>query len=1324
MNLKNQFTTFTLAFLLTISAILISFSSLLAPYALRAWQVVFVSSLLSLILFWWRRARDRILQQIPQLLALQALLATGITQVFAANDLPSNLLPLHALPGQALIYLFIGGVAACGLTWLSLAHEEWASGGAALAAAGLYSSVIFFRVSAVQEVGYAYSVLAGFALLALLCMQELLLHILKTQAVYWKWSLAFIFVLVTAVIFSPSPDQSLNYVLYMLVMIGLAALVSSKIKNYSEWKLAAWIVLVLGAGLPVVFALIKAVSIVREFGLAAALAYRLHPSEMGGANYIARSIIVAAPSGAALLFAGQSQGRWKWMWRTVLALLQILILAVILYARSYEGYFAWLVALFVFAVLAGWKLIQTYWQRMASIPILRITHIGAGILLCFAILYTGFRVGYAINPYSFNARFAHWAGAFRAWQNHPLLGGGPDNEYLYTQYAGVLIIVGESQEFIDDPLYVIRYRAGLLKVHAHNLFLEVAAFTGFAGLITAAGMLATLLWIGFKTWRQTGPAIKILAAACLAGISGELAWGLLDVIRETPPFFSFPVWMIIGLILAAHVWSQPEGKNRTELRLDLSSPWFSGLTLIAGLIIVFLPTLSANRYSSGFLAFQEHRWDDAARNFRSAAMVNPLSAQNYWMLSKADFETGKWEQAEAELHKAISLKRGYSPYLAQAGWLAWLQGDIEAANRYFEEAIASDPLESWTPGLNANLGLLRVHQGRQAEAKSYFAKSLEYHPELASSPFWIRTQVTDGTVRVVLATDYYPNGQASSLKVRLLAHLGVSDLTSRHFTYDPLINSPISLNEVLDLIEADYRQARLSGDREALLLLAALAEASRQAGLMNRAERAYQEFQEFAPESAFGFRDLGKLYDLQGRFPEAQAMLERAVGTSPRDIDSRYALALAYLDQGLWERAEEEFGRILSQSRVTLFLSRLFDPELYAAQVRLYQAQGQWSLATQAWSRVAFIRAAPADYLQVAEAYLRQGETGPAAEFCLRAARALFRLWPRPLSSELRETGQCLARSLEGSSSPSSVTRLLQGQPFPGEILSGHINWAQGKFEGASAAYQRAAILRPEDGGAHYFLGEAYQALGQLDLADAEYRLAAQLDPLESLPWLALGRMQWGQGEHGAALASFRLAVESTPGWGVAHVALGNALLRLGNEDEASAHYQLAQLADRDLMEGMLYDFTSHLAEAEFQAPEADYVRGDYFTIGAEQKRVLFLHPDSRLEYAVDLAGFQNPSGLDLKFDIAMAPESWTQEGDGAGFAVYIVADGITRQLFSAYIDPKHNEADRRWHPHVIDLSAYAGKSVAIIFETNAGPAGDSRYDWAGWGEPRLSLQW
>ena len=67
-------------------------------------------------------------------------------------------------------------------------------------------------------------------------------------------------------------------------------------------------------------------------------------------------------------------------------------------------------------------------------------------------------------------------------------------------------------------------------------------------------------------------------------------------------------------------------------------------------------------------------------------------------------------------------------------------------------------------------------------------------------------------------------------------------------------------------------------------------------------------------------------------------------------------------------------------------------------------------------------------------------------------------------------------------------------------------------------------------------------------------------------------------------------------------------------------------------------------------------------------------------------------------------------------------AAAFPQPVFSSYIDPKHEPAARRWHSHRIDLGTYAGQTVTLIFETSAGPAGDGRYDWAGWGLPRLLI--
>jgi hypothetical protein len=153
------------------------------------------------------------------------------------------------------------------------------------------------------------------------------------------------------------------------------------------------------------------------------------------------------------------------------------------------------------------------------------------------------------------------------------------------------------------------------------------------------------------------------------------------------------------------------------------------------------------------------------------------------------------------------------------------------------------------------------------------------------------------------------------------------------------------------------------------------------------------------------------------------------------------------------------------------------------------------------------------------------------------------------------------------------------------------------------------------------------------------------------------------------------------------------------------------------------YQFIDHLGESSRPNPpkEGEKVEVRAWAIDQPMRRVLFQHPafdgSSRLSFQANV----ERQGK-LAFDLATAPESWTKEGDGVAFSVYIVAEGITQQVFSTYIDPKHNLADQGWHPYTLDLSAYAGKAVTFIFETNVGPAGDYRYDWAGWGEPRLMV--
>ena len=1079
----------------------------------------------------------------------------------------------------------------------------------------------------------------------------------------------------------------------------------------------------------------KLISMIFSFDLLSALSYRLHPTEMGGANLIARSVLIVTPLGLALLYTSKNHHRIS---RPLIYALIIGGAFVMLYSRSWEGFFAWLFSLGTYGLLANWKVIQETWHRLSQPSWI---HWGLAALMVFFVLVVGittFRLASVLNIYSYNARLMHWHGAILAWLDHPWVGGGAANEAIYTPYAENVRLMVENQVTRDNIEIMLRSNTGsTLKLHSHNLLLEIGAGTGLLGFIPFLGFLVVLMWTGFRTWASSNGFLRLGVAACLAGIAGALAWGILDVLWVTPPFFSFPVWGLIGLLMGAGLISNEKQRGSTgddsltyKSRTTRSRNWRSIIgnwsLVFLSILLVLLPALAYKHYSSGFMAIQEHRYTDEANNFKQATVFTPLNAKLFELLAKSRLEIGDIQGARIAYENANTLKQGYSPYLAQLGWLAWYQGDLDKAGRYFQQAIEQDPKEAWDDGLHANLGLLEAARGNYPEAIELFIKSIELNPHTAAEPYWIPvkqqfSELSQGNGKRtkkefdLMLDPVYMRGPSPELDKRILEHLRVSGITDRYFNYEQQSDSPISLNEVLDAIGFDYNQVRTINNSEAELLLASLAEASRQAGFTKRAEHAYLEFQAFQPKSAYGFRDLGTLYRQQGQFDDAQDMLEHAVKISPNDVESRHDLTLIYIDQEKSEKADNELDRINSQSMITLFHSRLFDPDIILTQARQHVVQGQENLALEDLLKVISIRGEPKDYLRAANLSSRQGDIKQATDLCLSAAETLLRNWSRPYSPELWEVGLCLSKSPDIKPMISSASKIAWQYPFLGQILLGHTYYSLGQFDKALDAYEEASKIRPDEGAPHYFSGEVYQGLDQPNRAMNEYLRAAQINPNESLPLLALGKMQLSLGDRESGIETIRQALEVTPGWDEVHIILGNMLMANGDHDGATHHFQQAQFLEGDISENIQYDFSTNLADADIQTLSPDYVKNDYFAIDGLRKRAIFAHPDSRIGYSIDI---KNDSLL--AFYLGTSPESWTKEGDGVTFAVNILSEQGTDQIFSTYIDPKNKSEDQRWHLHAIDLSPYAGQMITIIFETGAGPEGDYRYDWAGWGEPRL----
>jgi hypothetical protein len=95
---------------------------------------------------------------------------------------------------------------------------------------------------------------------------------------------------------------------------------------------------------------------------------------------------------------------------------------------------------------------------------------------------------------------------------------------------------------------------------------------------------------------------------------------------------------------------------------------------------------------------------------------------------------------------------------------------------------------------------------------------------------------------------------------------------------------------------------------------------------------------------------------------------------------------------------------------------------------------------------------------------------------------------------------------------------------------------------------------------------------------------------------------------------------------------------------------------------------------------------------------------------------------LALDFSIGLNPKIFLPEyGDGVTFKIVLMEQKRKIEIFSKYVDPKNIPCDRKWFDESINLEEWAGKEVTLRFTTTGGPAGDVSYDWAYWGDIRLS---
>jgi len=148
--------------------------------------------------------------------------------------------------------------------------------------------------------------------------------------------------------------------------------------------------------------------------------------------------------------------------------------------------------------------------------------------------------------------------------------------------------------------------------------------------------------------------------------------------------------------------------------------------------------------------------------------------------------------------------------------------------------------------------------------------------------------------------------------------------------------------------------------------------------------------------------------------------------------------------------------------------------------------------------------------------------------------------------------------------------------------------------------------------------------------------------------------------------------------------------------------------------------FVDLLDDAKVTESPTDYRKVDTYPVEilGDSREVLFHHPPSTIEFQPIELGEE----ASLEFAIALNPTAWEEAGDGVTFKILVRSEsGAESEIYSRYIDPKHNPNQRRWIDERLDLARFRGQRTQFVFQTDPGPESNTYFDWSIWGNPKVT---
>jgi tetratricopeptide (TPR) repeat protein len=479
-------------------------------------------------------------------------------------------------------------------------------------------------------------------------------------------------------------------------------------------------------------------------------------------------------------------------------------------------------------------------------------------------------------------------------------------------------------------------------------------------------------------------------------------------------------------------------------------------------------------------------------------------------LGRKALDEGRLGEARALLERAVAEEYRIPESKLGLARVAVLEGRWVDAEPLLREAIAARGDRAY-PEAQAELGLLLLRFGRDAEARQELERSLEGDGDLWAAHY--------GLARLELDAERWP--QARRRVERGQRARGMREGEDRyHFALARLRLSEgdvdgaeISALRALNLNAAEPEYAALVG------------RISERKGSPSLAIDAYEKALAVpgTVPTAPMMHTLGRLYAKVERYNEARDRYQRAAA-----IDSTYAPALRDLAD-LFRRANRH-----DQAARTYLRYVLLEREDVDALVALAESCLEIGRPGQALEAAETARALAPDRADVRFAYARAGLRSGDDEARDRAAALFAQL---PADAEV---------------SPDDLVSLAKWR------------MKRGDFDTAREDLGRAIELDPENADAYFQLGMIAMRSGHSAAAIAGFGKSAELRPDSAIDHMNLGIAHYQASHLPEAIAAFRAAVERRSDLNAARLLLAQALAVRGSIDEADAEYARVLEADPD----------------------------------------------------------------------------------------------------------------------------------------------------------------